>query len=85
MSPNEMLELRDVFVEPLNINYGVTIGHGHHKCTDGMEMSIEETKLLIEFLTAQVRKFEGSRCKRCNCNIKNALGDNLCAECWSKE
>lgn len=23
------------------------------------------------------------RCKRCNCEIKNDVGDGLCAECWS--
>jgi hypothetical protein len=23
------------------------------------------------------------RCKRCNCEIKNDVGDSLCAECWS--
>ena len=23
------------------------------------------------------------RCKKCNCEIKNDIGDGLCAECWS--
>jgi hypothetical protein len=23
------------------------------------------------------------RCKRCGCEIKNDVGDGLCAECWS--
>ena len=22
-------------------------------------------------------------CKRCNCEIRNDVGDGLCAECWS--
>lgn len=23
------------------------------------------------------------RCKKCNCDIRNDVGDGLCAECWS--
>jgi hypothetical protein len=42
-------------------------------------------KAMHEFAALRQPPVIGSvcRCKKCNCEIKNDIGDGLCAECWS--
>jgi len=47
------------------------------------EMLIAEHEGTVKKLTIPDVIGSVCRCKRCNCEIKNDVGDGLCDECWS--
>lgn len=62
--------------------------NGNGSLTSGFPLSVMSKEKIVgnyfERPSVCFLKDEISRCEKCNAELKQNVGDNLCAECWSK-